>query len=192
MSLGSPNGASADWDVDGTGGAEFHLWHNGTPGSAYGIINLGNAGRNGRSMVVTSGTNQGSQMQPLAASFQVGPTLAAGFGWAYASNAMTVLYRYYGSNYAANRLHGGVNHIGFSFLSGGDLLYGFANLDIDVGAGVATITDWTYNDTPGGSVHVVDASVVPEPGTLSLALISMGAGGVRAWRKRRQAQALAA
>jgi hypothetical protein len=193
MSLGSADGASADWDVDGTGGVDFHLWHAGVSGISSAAILLGNGGGlNGSGMVVTSSTLAGSQMQPLAASFQVGPTLAAGFGWGYASNYMTVLFRSSGNNSPGNQLHGGVNHIGFSFLNGADLFYGFANLDLNLSAGVATITDWTYNDTPGGSVHVVDSTSVPEPSTLSLALIGLGAGGVRAWRRRKQAQALAA
>ncbi|HYN62927.1 MAG TPA: PEP-CTERM sorting domain-containing protein, partial [Rubrivivax sp.] len=82
----------------------------------------------------------------------------------------------------------GDNYIGFRFLSGTDMLYGFALLNLDTTNGVATIQKWAYNDTPDGAVHVEDITAVPEPGTAALALLGLGAGGLRAWRSRRKAE----
>jgi hypothetical protein len=41
--------------------------------------------------------------------------------------------------------------------------------------------DWAYNNTPGAPIN---AGQVPEPGSLSLALLATGATGLLAWRRR--------
>jgi hypothetical protein len=84
----------------------------------------------------------------------------------------------------------GDNFFGFRFLSGGNLLYGVGVINFDLTNGIVTIDRWAYNDTPGGFVHVeaIGGNTVPEPSTASLALLGLGAGGVRAWRSRKKAK----
>jgi hypothetical protein len=43
--------------------------------------------------------------------------------------------------------------------------------------------DWAYNNTPGAPIN---AGQVPEPGSLSLALLATGSAGLLAWRRRRR------
>jgi hypothetical protein len=92
----------------------------------------------------------------------------------------------------------GTNYFGFKFYKDVDndgvlspgvdmILYGRAVMDITIngsgsGSGV-TISSWQY-DTVGQVV-----SAVPEPSTASLALIGLGAGGIRMWRARKNARA---
>ena len=88
-------------------------------------------------------------------------------------------------------------YFGFKFTDAGgsNLYYGWAKMTIDASNNAYTINEWAYNSTAGGSISVgqtADVSAVPEPSALSLALIGIGAGGVLAWRRRKQAQALTA
>ena len=48
-----------------------------------------------------------------------------------------------------------------------------------------TAIDWAYNSTPGESI-LAGQTAVPEPGSLSLALLAAGSAGVLALRKRRR------
>jgi hypothetical protein len=93
----------------------------------------------------------------------------------------------------------GTNYIGFRFDSGAGRQYGWAQFDIDLtpGAFSVTIAQWTYSDTPGEYVHIgtVGNAVasISEPGTTilpAIALLGMGAMGVRRWREQRKAIAV--
>jgi hypothetical protein len=84
--------------------------------------------------------------------------------------------------------------ITFQASDGTNLYYGWSLWTVDLNTTTVTIAEWAYNTTPDAPIKVGQTSeaAVPEPSTLSLALLGMGAGGVRAWRKRKAAQALAA
>jgi hypothetical protein len=90
-------------------------------------------------------------------------------------------------------LGGGDNYIGFRFTGIDNLIhYGWANLFLDLNAGIVTIKDGAYNDVAGAQIHIADgpSSSVPEPS--SLALLAIGAGGLAAFRRRKQRVAAAA
>lgn len=55
-----------------------------------------------------------------------------------------------------------------------------------------TAIDWAYNDTPGGGIVAGQMTSVPEPSTLTLAVLAAGSAGVMALRKRRQPAGLVA
>jgi hypothetical protein len=147
-------------------------------------------------------------MGTVQTSQRVGPTLGSGLLWGRAgANNPTMTYRSLLVRNAAGtaavpaqsaavigpKMQGfqaGNNYFGFRFLQGGNTLYGWGVLNLDLGGdglgASATITEWAYNDVPNSSIHVPD---VPEPSTAYLALIGLGAGGVRAWRSRKKARA---
>lgn len=53
-----------------------------------------------------------------------------------------------------------------------------------------TAVDWAIEDSGAGILAgATSAAAVPEPGTLSMALLAAGAAGIAAWRKRRAAAA---
>jgi hypothetical protein len=52
--------------------------------------------------------------------------------------------------------------------------------------------DWAINTTPGQGIYAGTDQAVPEPGTLPLSLLALGAAGIAAWRKRRHASAASA
>ncbi len=196
LSMAAADGSIAHWDVDGSGGSDFRLWKQGAAG--VGTIFLGSDGSNGRGLIAPFATDN---VQGLNTSFMVGPSLA-GYAWGsgaaggYAArNAMQTGPGAFKIGYDWNfNIHTGDNFFGFRFMNGANEFYGVGVINFDIVNGIVTLEKWAYNDTPDGQVHVenITGSTVPEPSTLSLALIGMGAGGVRAWRRRRQAQALAA
>lgn len=142
------------------------------------------------------------RMAALPSGFVVGPSLAAGFVWGKGQYTVANLPLYRGllvknvnntgaaiNGYAAlGGFQAGNNIFGFRFKSGLDTLYGWGILNLSLGGdgqgASATITEWTYDTAPsGGGVQV------PEPSTPSLALIGLGAAGVRMWRTRKKLQA---
>jgi hypothetical protein len=76
--------------------------------------------------------------------------------------------------------------LGLSFTSGADQFNGWARIIANPGGlegpESATLVDFAYNETPGDPIAAGEA---PEPS--SLALFALGAAGILALRKRRQA-----
>ena len=181
------------WDVDGSGGTTFKL--NGTNSSRV-AARLNSDGARGQGLVQKN-SQSGSVFQNLALNVVVGPSLGAGYKFGSASQSDRWVASSRKIAGTANGFSSGVpGYIGFKFTDAGgsNLYYGWAEITIDAPNTAYTINEWAYNSTAGGSISVGDTGVsaVPEPSALSLALIGLGAGGVLAWRRRKQAQALTA
>ncbi|ESQ13369.1 MAG: hypothetical protein N838_33930 [Thiohalocapsa sp. PB-PSB1] len=168
---------SAEWDIDGDGGNDFLLT---TFASIYVSFNSA-TGRNGRGLLAT-GTNEFNR---LALGLTVEPILSAPYTWAGSGDRPYIEITSYGS--IAGRFGNGVigsNFIGFRFLSGTDLLYGWGEINVQPFS--VTVNRWAYNDEADGSIEVGDTGQqVPAPSTL--ALLAAGAFGLRRWRGRRAA-----
>lgn len=193
LSYASPSGASVSWDIDHNGTSDFNLNH-WTIWSSH-RINLGNqnGGSAGFGVVVPTG-QPGFGIKNLAQGFTVGPALAAGYGWAVPSNQMMLIFQYTSAIGFGYNLQNGTNYIGFEFNGAGGAHFGWAQVNLDPFNGIVTIQNWAYNDTPGGAVVAGDVgsgsgggSSVPEPTVMSLLLLGLGAGGVRAWRRQKRA-----
>jgi hypothetical protein len=73
--------------------------------------------------------------------------------------------------------------LGVSFDAGGNTHYGWLRMS-DVSSTAFMLHDWAYETQPGVGIHV---GVVPEPGTISLFAIGLGALGWSRWRRKRRA-----
>ena len=177
---------AAEWDIDGAGGNEFGFEASITTSGA--LIFFGSAGgRNGRGLVGLGGA--GDDFNALAAGFALGPTLAATYSWLGNGNfgGRTVMTN---SSVGPDFNNGaiGSNFIGFRFLSGTDLFYGWAELILSTtGGGTVTVNRWAYNDTPDGGIEVGQTQDTPVPAPSTLALLAAGAFGLRRWRAQRAA-----
>ena len=81
--------------------------------------------------------------------------------------------------------------VGYCFDANGTTLYGWARITLqNLGSNQASLTvaEWAYEDS-GAAIHLADtgASGVDEP--QSLALLTLGAGGLAAWRRSAPATA---
>ena len=182
------------WDVDGSGGTTFTL--NGVVNSGNGFAELNSGGARGQGLVQKTNQNN-SQFQNLALNVVVGPSLGAGYRFGTGGFYSRWVARNGVVAPTAKGFSDGVpGYFGFQFTDAGgsNLYYGWAEITIDAKNTAYTINEWAYNSTAGGSINVGETGVsaVPEPSSLSLALIGLGAGGVLAWRRRKQAQALTA
>ena len=80
--------------------------------------------------------------------------------------------------------------VGFSLTKGslaGDLGWIKVKVTAD-GSGMPTgmtVLEWAYNDISGDPILAGQTQAVPEPGTMALALLASGAGGVLALRRAR-------
>jgi len=184
LSFADAPGSIALWDVDGAGGAApiGQLMRYSYTSSSSNTILFQNLGA-GNSILVNYYTNVAN----LPGSFHVGPNLAGSLYFYNATNPGAILHSYGAGVHTHNGFIEGDQKIGFRFTDGLNQFYGYSNWNVDFANQRVTITDWYYNDIPDASIHVV-----PEPSTASLALIGLGAAGVRTWRRRKKAQALAA
>ena len=186
------------WSVDGTN-VTFKLWKNIGGGNSF----LNFASMNsllGRGLVRQDAQgNPASMFVNLGLGFGVGPSLAAGYNIGGRTNNRTMLSAKAGilkiPDIAKNFASGVNGFFGFRFTDTGlaNAYYGWAELNLNTASpGTVTINRWAYNTVAGGSIKVgqtTSDTSVPEPGTLSLTLLGLGAGGVRAWRKRKLALA---
>ncbi len=205
-------GKGAGWTANNpVGGRRMFLTSNGLNGR--GVVIKSVAGQPNSPYATVNGAANTQQpqrwlgaMATLQHSMMVGPTLANGLLWGWhQSTAGRPVYRTLlvknTNNTAAvigagapNRMqgfHAGDNLFGFRFMQDSNELYGWGILNLSLGGGgngaSATITEWAYESTPNAEIHVI-----PEPSVASLALIGLGAGGVRTWRARKNARAEAA
>lgn len=208
-------GNAATWDVDGVNGPEFALNFFHTRSQSAGVYSTFRYGqfRNMLSNGLPNGTllngmgfvGTTSAARPLTSSARVGATLSAYLPANYAAlwgTEVSVSQRLYtppntqpdmtATNTDPGAGFGGATGpitVGFAFSSGANTHFGWANLDL--GAGVdnrLSILEWTYDDTPGTPVHVgTRAAAVPEPASSlpAIAMLALGAAGVRAWRQRK-------
>ena len=192
-------GSGVTWSVDGSH-STFKLWNN--PGAGSFFLNIASKGTLlGRGLVRQDTQSVKDKFVNLGLGFGVGPSLAAGYKFGGRTNYRSVLTRttknnnFRMGNYAVNFTSGVNGFFGFRFTDTGltNTFYGWAELNLDTTSpGTMTINRWAYNNVAGGSIKVGQTTAdtsVPEPGTLSLTLLGLGAGGVRAWRKRKQALA---
>ena len=180
------------WNIDGNGAA-FAL---------RGISNSTQTGpstfRYRQSVIFSSGGLRGGGvigpgLKRLAQSNYVGASAAGwgGQGGRVAMSKSSTNFGPVGSNKAGFGLIGGGNYIGFRFGTVGAYHYGWADLNLNLGTGLVTIKDGAYNDVIGERIHIADkGSSAPEPS--SLALLAIGAGGLAAFRRRKQRNAAAA
>ncbi len=156
-------------------------------------------------------------MQALPNSFNVGPTLAA-YNWGatpgtsryalnrYDRNSRSYTYYggYFGPNYSSTAYPGSSKFSGFSFNGdniicfrfdiNGETHYGWANVTWDltsVFVGQFIVEEWAYEDRPDTAIHAGSTEVVPVPATIvpAVAMLALGAAGVRRMRKKKEAEA---
>jgi hypothetical protein len=184
LSLGAGLGASAAWDVDGVGGADFELFV-----ADIGTLAIHMGSTNGYGLVAPFPTDN---VQALFESFNVGPTLASGFVWGSGPgyryrNALVASGSGFAIGYDFNYgFAEGPNFFGFRFGPNvGNRQYGWGVINFDTTNGVVTISEWAYETALNPPIPIAsDAAVAPEPS--SLALLATGAAGLLFWRRRRK------
>jgi hypothetical protein len=77
-------------------------------------------------------------------------------------------------------------YLGVSFTVSSNQYLGWAKLLVDQGTPSVTLVNYAYEDQPGVAIAAGDTGAVPEPS--SLTLFALGAAGVLAVRRRRQAK----
>lgn len=179
------------WDVDGDGQVDFTIVREDSAGQ-WGL-HLTSAGQNGLGFVGADSAEPG--IIGLSSGFRVGPTLAShtwgaanvGSRLLAAKTVSTFSPGEFGSGWVVQRE--GDTKVGFSFISSGNILYGWAVFDIQLDTDQAdfSIKQWTYETEPDTAVSVgTTATPVPLAGSglHALALLGLGAAGMRALRRR--------
>ena len=83
---------------------------------------------------------------------------------------------------------GDTGYLGIRLTEGGNTFFGWLQLHVDpfnpaTGLYPMTILDWAYENSPNTAIVAGDTgAATPEPGAMSLALLSLGAIGTRRWR----------
>lgn len=203
LSLADIGGSAKGWDVDGDSVLDFNLF----PGDA-GKIFLKSA-TNGRGIAVKTATGHSTtkplgtgKWRSLARMVNVGSAnksanlLGTRAGYAFKgdgdlkSGAQAYRTMWWKrpagkgggtvpGQYLQQFVDNGDNYINFAFSHNGSDTYGWAQINMNSTNHSFTIVQWAYN-VPAPDVRV------PEPSTAALALIGMGAGGIRAWRARKK------
>ena len=204
-------GSAITWSVDGTN-RTFELFiQQGDSSNTHLVLKSHTlfAGLLGRGLVKTNSQINNSGFVKLPAGFVVGPTLAAGYllpagGSQSYRNLLSKSFDADAIGIDANAKNftsGADGFFGFRFTDAGlaNQFYGWAELNLNTTSpGTATINRWAYESCTGqsitagatsGGATTCGGSTVPEPDALSLTLLGLGAGGVRAWRKRKLALA---
>ena len=89
---------------------------------------------------------------------------------------------------AAGFTDGVAGIMGFRFDNGsGTVRYGWADVTYTSATNELTVTQWAYNDS--GSSILAGPIAIPEPGTtaIGIGLLTLGAAGVRRWKKQKKA-----
>jgi hypothetical protein len=81
---------------------------------------------------------------------------------------------------------------GIRFQSAGQPHLGWVRIRLrdtnsDGWADTVTAVDWAYNSVAGAPILAGDTGATPEPGTKAMVLLALGAAGVLALRRRRNA-----
>lgn len=151
------SGATAQWDIDGNGGNDFKLAGSSQYLYGNGIFQNRIAAVGGSSSARAFATN----------------TTAYAVGAVVGSSATTFAY------FRAPQFTDGTpRNFAFQFSIGGDIHNGWGTMT----TGSLNVTQAYYNDTPGGAINV---GQVPEPSTAGLLALTMGAVGMRRFRKRK-------
>lgn len=222
LSMSNAGGSVQYWDVDGDGrtvggvanqdfkllrgtGAGGRLFLNSAT-NGQGMLKNNRTYTNLPKMSVAVAASHKSQVRlfnfgnQAAASRVLGPTVAPGYSFRKANPGYNV-YRTMWRVKAGQTVFGNFlqqfttdnNYIRFAFMhtpTGGGTaykVYGWAEINMDASTHSVTIAQWAYNDVPPAP-----DTGVPEPSTAALALIGLGAGGVRAWRSRKNKNAMSA
>jgi hypothetical protein len=100
---------------------------------------------------------------------------------------------YFGAFASAGNFGAFLNTTGYAGFGFGDNdltgpIFAWARVRVDVDATSAKITvfEWAYEDS-GAPIRIADTGAVPAPATPLLTLLGLGAMGVAAYRRRREA-----
>lgn len=211
--LNRPELDSVSWDVDGDGNADFVLQaersiFQSPSGIIWGTSN-GNRISKYRHFLNSGGFLSRSTLNgigffrqpagispaiPFSATPTTGPYSLVQGVYLSRSFRLTSInipytsYNYYSEIGIGNGFSAGDNNIAFAFQTGGNTHYGWAIVNLTDGPDFRpTIEQWTYETDPDTPVHV---GSVPVPAMLapSLALLAVGAAGVRRWRQTKASQ----
>jgi hypothetical protein len=112
-------------------------------------------------------------------------------GQSFISRSFPLLRRKNNFSFTGQFLNSSTGFAGIKFNQGGNTLYGWIRLHVNIGpqnAVSVTAIDWAYNDVTGQSIVAGQGipTAAPEPSTAAMALLAAGSAGVLAWRRRRR------
>lgn len=206
--IGVTGGGS--WDVDGTGADEFDFRHR--HATAYvgsrtfiedDVRVFSGGSMNGRGLVGPGGIR--SSVAVLHRSEYVGsgkasfrtPVLGSSYGRgvmdAGLSRIFTSSTHFLHASAPASHFYAfgqDPGYLGFAFDPGDGTRFGWAKVQFDEDGfnSSLTIEEWAYEDEAGKAIHVGSVPA-PPAAAAGLTLLAMGAAGVRAHRRRKQAAA---
>jgi hypothetical protein len=181
----SPPGSSGttNWDVDGDLTFDFALINSGMLYASFDDTN------GGRLVVPAAATQDGIAKLPFG--LTIGTGLAAAYKFhagAQDVNTITSSGGLGGDAAAGGWSLPETGYFGFKFTNGSGTHFGWGEITIDgtpLGAGF-TINQAYYESTPNGSIQV---GAVPEASQMAaLALLSLGAAGLKVWRRGSKAR----
>ena len=164
----------------GTSGFYVPGWTSSRPS---GRLQLNSAEQAGQGMVQRAGGNQ-YEISDLALGETVGATLNSAFQWGPSVNRSVMNSSSY-MGFGSYELFMKGHYIGFSFLDASDqILYGWAQVDIDELTLSLSINEWAFDDS--GKNIAVGEVPVPPSALLMLSGLALGAGGILRGRKLKQ------